>query len=133
MVLAPLFPYIAAGCVLAGLGGGWWIMDARLDRCKTARVELEGKVANRDATIEALRTANGDLHRAVSDQSAASLRLADEGRARQQRAEAALEAIRRAQTAQTAATARLDARIQDPGASALDCAVATAEVRASIR
>ena len=126
MILAPIFPYIAAGCVLAGLGGGLWIMDARLDRCKAARESL-------DAQIVALKAANSDLHKAVTDQSSATLKLAEDAKKRQQRAEAALEAIRRAQTAQTAATARLDARIQAPGASALDCAVATAEVRASIR
>jgi hypothetical protein len=126
MILAPLFPYIAAGCVLAGLGGGWWIMDARLDRCKTAR-------ANLDAQIVALRAANADLHKAVTDQSAATIRLAEDGKARQQKAEAALEAILRAQTATRTTIASLGARIQAPGASALDCAVATAEVRASIR
>ena len=121
MILAPLFPYIAAGCGLAGLGGGWWIMDARLDRCKTARANLE-------AQIIALRAANADLHKAVTDQSAATIRLAEDGKARQQK-----EAILRAQTATRTTIASLGARIQAPGASALDCAVATAEVRASIR
>ena len=52
---------------------------------------------------------------------------------RQQKAEAALEAILRAQTATRTTIASLGARIQAPGASALDCAVAAAEVRASIR
>ena len=121
MILAPLFPYIAAGCVLAGLGGGWWIMDARLDRCKTAR-------ANLDAQIVALRAANADLHKAVTDQSAATIRLAEDGKARQQKAEAALEAILRAQTATRTTIARLEASRAGSG----DCASAMALVRAEI-
>ena len=125
-MIAGLVPYIAAGCVLGGLAGGFWIMDARLDRCKAARESL-------DAQIVSLKAANSDLHKAVTDQSAATIRLAEDGKARQQKAEAALEAILRAQTATRTTIASLGARIQAPGASALDCTLAAAEVRASIR
>lgn len=128
MILAPLIPYMASGLVAVGVGilGGWYVMDARLDRCKVGRLQDA-------AQIGSLRAANADLHKAVTDQSAATIRLAEDGKARQQKAEAALDAILRAQTATRTTIASLGARIQAPGASALDCAVATAEVRASIR
>ena len=125
-MIAGLVPYIAAGCLIGGIAGGVWIMEARLDRCKAARESL-------DAQIVSLKAANSDLHKAVTDQSAATIRLAEDGKARQQKAEAALEAILRAQTATRTTIAALGARIQAPGASALDCTLAAAEVRASIR
>ena len=127
-LLESLIPYAVLGVVTAliGVAGGWWIMDARLDRC-----QVDGLKAQ--AQIEALRAANADLHKAVTDQSAATIRLAEDGKARQQKAEAALDAILRAQTATRTTIAALGARIQAPGASALDCTLAAAEVRASIR
>ena len=120
-MIAGLVPYIAAGCVLGGLAGGFWIMDARLDRCKAARESL-------DAQIVSLKAANSDLHKAVTDQSSATLKLAEDAKKRQQRAEAALESILRAQTATRNTIARLEASRAGSG----DCASAMALVRAEI-
>ena len=120
-MIAGLVPYIAAGCLIGGAAGGIWIMEARLDRCKTARASL-------DAQIVALKAANSDLHRAVTDQSSATLKLAEDAKKRQQRAEAALSEINRAQTATRNTIARLEASRAASG----DCASAMTLVRAEI-
>ena len=123
MIWTPLIPYMASGLVAVGIGilGGWWVMDARLDRCKTASASLA-------AQIVSLKAANGDLHKAVTDQSSATLKLVEAAKKRQQRAEAALSEINRAQTATRNTIARLEASMAAGG----DCASAMALVRAEI-
>lgn len=123
MILAPLIPYMASGLVAVGVGilGGWYVMDARLDRCKVGRLQDA-------AQIGSLRAANADLHKAVTDQSSATLKLAEDAKKRQQRAEAALSEINRAQTATRATIARLEASRAASG----DCASAMTLVRAEI-
>lgn len=118
-----LIPYAVLGIVacLVGVFGGWWIMSARLDRCQVDRLKEQ-------AQIEALRAANADLHRAVTEQSAATLKLAEAAKKRQQRAEATIEAINRAQIANRNTIARLEASRAVGG----DCASAMALVRAEI-